>query len=219
MSEISHKSQSNIIWQKKLFSSRKSLLIQQKFNLNEIIANILASKDIEIDEIESFLHPTLRQTMPNPWDLLDMKEAVDLTIKKIKKQEKIIVFGDYDVDGATSCALLKRFFASINIDIEIYIPDRLKEGYGPNVEAFKKICQNGVKLIITVDCGTSSFEPIALAKKNNVDVIVIDHHLGASEMPEALVVNPNRLDESFPEKNIAAVAVSFFFLAALNSAL
>jgi single-stranded-DNA-specific exonuclease len=213
------KSKSNVIWQQKPFSARNSLLIQQQFKLPEAVANILSSKEILIDEIENFLHPTLKQTLPNPLLLLDMQQAVDLTIKKIRQKEKIIIFGDYDVDGATSCALLKRFFEAVGVIVEIYIPDRLKEGYGPNVVAFQKLCDQGAKLIITVDCGTSSFEPINLAKKNNVDVIIIDHHLGAEELPNALVVNPNRLDETFSEKNIAAVAVSFFFLVALNSSL
>jgi single-stranded-DNA-specific exonuclease len=213
------KSKSNIIWQEKPFSTRQSLLIQQKFRLPEAVANILASKEIGIDEIENFLNPTLKQTLPNPLDLLDMQQAVDLVIEKINKKEKIVVFGDYDVDGATSCSLLKRFFAAIGVVVEIYIPDRIKEGYGPNVAAFTKLCTQGTKLIITVDCGTNSFESIAVANKSNVDVIVIDHHIGAQELPKAIVVNPNRLDEVFPEKNIAAVAVSFLFLVALNSAL
>lgn len=213
------KSKSGVIWQKKPFSSRKSLMIQQRFRLPEALANILASKEIEIDEIENFLHPTLKQTLPNPLDLIDMGMAVDLTIAKIQQQQKIVIFGDYDVDGATSCALLKKFFLEIGVEVEIYIPDRLKEGYGPNVEAFTKLCNQGANLIITVDCGTSSFEPILLAHKKNVEVIVIDHHLGAEELPKAIVVNPNRLDETFLEKNIAAVAVSYLFLVALSSAL
>ena len=213
------KSKSGVIWQEKPFSSRKSLMIQQRFRLPEALANILASKEIEIDEIENFLHPTLKQTLPNPLDLIDMGMAVDLTIAKIQQQQKIVIFGDYDVDGATSCALLKKFFLAIGVEVEIYIPDRLKEGYGPNVEAFTKLCNQGVNLIITVDCGTSSFEPILLAHKKNVEVIVIDHHLGTEELPKAIVVNPNRLDETFLEKNIAAVSVSFLFLVALSSAL
>ena len=126
-------------------------------------------------------------------------QAVSLTIKKIHQKEKIHNFWNYDVDGATSC-FVKKDFEAIGVVVEIYIPDRLNEGYGPNVTAFQELCDQGAKLIITVDCGTSSFEPINLAKKNNVDVIVIDHHLGAEELPNALVVNPNRLDETFLKK-------------------
>lgn len=214
------KSASNYKWLELLFDERKSEFIRQKYSLSPVISKILATKDLEIEEIPHFLNPTIKYCLPNPFDLLDMGVACDKIISSIKEGKKITVFGDYDVDGATSSALLKRFFSAIGVNITIYIPDRILEGYGPNKEALLKLKKSGTDLVITVDCGTVAFEPFKEAEKSGLEVIVIDHHIGATEKPKALaIINPNRLDEKFPHKNIAAVAVCFLFVVAINKKL
>jgi len=213
----------NKTYQKSAFDQRKALTIAQQFSVSAVLANLLAGRDEEefnFEEIENFLNPTIKASLPNPSQLLDMDVAVEKIISVITNQQKITVFGDYDVDGATSSALLKRFFAAIGVEVNIYIPDRILEGYGPNVEALLNLKKQGTDLVITVDCGTVSFEPLQAAKDAGLDVIVIDHHIGAFEKPAAVaVVNPNRLDESFEHKNLAAVGVSFLLVVAVNKAL
>ena len=214
------KSISNYKWLESNFDERKSEFIKQKYSLSPIISKILAGKNLEIDEIPHFLEPTIKYSLPNPFDLLDMDVACDNIISNIQNKKKITIFGDYDVDGATSSALLKKFFAMLEVDIDIYIPDRILEGYGPNKEALLKLKESGTNLVITVDCGTVAFEPFEEASKAGLEIIVIDHHIGAVEKPKALaIINPNRIDEKFPHKNIAAVAVCFLLIVALNKKL
>ena len=149
-----------------------------------------------------------------------MDAAVERLLRAITAGETVGVFGDYDVDGATSAALLTKFFAALGRAIHVYIPDRVKEGYGPNVGGLMALKEAGVSLVITVDCGTSAFEPLAQAASNGLDVIVIDHHVGEPQLPQAVaVVNPNRLDETSPHRQLAAVGVAFLMIVALNRAL
>ena len=207
-------------WQEKSYNERLALTIQQKFELNNVLARLLASRDLSLDEVENFLEPTIKSSLPNPFDLLDMDVAVSYIIDVIKNKKKITIFADYDVDGATSSALLKRFFAEIGVEVDIYVPDRILEGYGPNVQALLDLKKKGTDLVITVDCGTIAFEPLEEAHKAGLEIIVIDHHIGVIEKPKALaVINPNRIDENFPHKNICAAAVSFLFAVAINSKL
>ena len=202
-------------------NERSVLNIAQKLAIPEILATILCNRGIDnAEEAELFLSPKIRSYMPNPFDLLDMEKASLRIAKGIMSGEKIAIFGDYDVDGATSTALLKRFFASVDCDVTVYIPNRITEGYGPNIEAFKKLKDQGNTLIITVDCGMVSFEPIAYASEIGLDVIVLDHHLSLDVFPKAYaIVNPNRCDETFPHKSIAAVGVAFFTSVAIRSKL
>jgi single-stranded-DNA-specific exonuclease len=223
MSDPIYQSVLNKTYQKSFCDSRKALTIAQQFSVSVVLANLLAGRDdgeFNFEEIENFLNPTIKASLPDPFGLLDMGVAVEKIISVIENGQKITVFGDYDVDGATSSALLKRFFAAIGVDVNIYIPDRILEGYGPNVEALLNLKKRGTDLVITVDCGTVSFEPLQAAKDAGLDVIVIDHHIGAFEKPAAIaVVNPNRLDENFEHKNLAAVGVSFLLVVAVNKAL
>ena len=139
---------------------------------------------------------------------------------QFRKKHKIGIFGDYDVDGASATALLANFFSNINVPFEIYIPDRRTEGYGPTVDSFKKLINNGVELIFTVDCGTLSFEAIDYAFKNKIDVIVLDHHQSEINLPNAhSVVNPNRLDDKSNLNYLCAAGVTFMFLISLNKEL
>ena len=207
-------------WQQKTFDERLALALQQKFELPSALAQIVATKNISLDEIENFLNPTIKATLPNPLDLLDMEAAVTHVINAIKAKKKITIFADYDVDGATSSALLRRFFREIGVAVEIYVPDRVLEGYGPNSQALLALKKNGTDLVITVDCGTVAFKPFEDAAKSGLEIIVIDHHLGVLEKPEALaVINPNRVDETFAHKNLCAAGVCFLFVVAINKRL
>jgi len=207
-------------WKQRNYDSRLALTIAQKLDKSHILSKLLAIKELALEEIENFLTPTIRHSLPDPFLLLDMKVAVEKIIWAIKNQKKIVVFGDYDVDGATSSALLKRFFKMCGIEIQIYIPDRILEGYGPNAEALLNLKKSGADLVITVDCGTVAFEPLEAAHNAGLEVIVIDHHLGATNKPKAIaVINPNRLDEKFIDKNLAAVGVCFLLCVAVNKIL
>ncbi|KJV69428.1 single-stranded-DNA-specific exonuclease RecJ [Candidatus Neoehrlichia procyonis] len=208
------------IWKVDEVSTRNILAIQQKFGVCEIIARIISIKNIPINKIDDFLYPTLRNMLPDPFHLLDMEKAINRIEQGIYNQEKIVVFGDYDVDGATSSALIKKYFKSLGVDIYIYIPDRIEEGYGPNTKAFLNLQKEGYSLCITVDCGTVAHKPISIAKSVGLDIIVIDHHISTSILPEAVaVINPNRLDESSSHTNLAAVGVSFLMVVALHKTL
>jgi len=207
-------------WVEKKFDNQEAIQISQKFSLNEITSRLLSIKKIGIQNIELFLNPTIKNTMPNPYDLSDMESAVKRIYQSIQKKETLGIFGDYDVDGASSTALLKKFFLEINQNIETYIPDRQKDGYGPNINAFGKLIRDGSKAIITVDCGTSSFEAIEFAKKNKVDVIVLDHHQSDIKLPKAhSIVNPNKFDDKSNLNYLCAAGVTFMFLVALNKKL
>lgn len=176
----------------------------------------------DLDSASAFLKPSLRQDLPDPLKLKDMHKAVERLVRAITSTEKIVIWGDYDVDGATSSALLTRFFKAINIPVAVYIPDRIKEGYGPNIPGIQKFRDQGYSVMITVDCGTTSFEALAEAKA--MDVIVLDHHASEAKLPSAYaLVNPNRIDESIETTqgfgHLAAVGIAFLFTVALNRAL
>ncbi len=207
-------------WQQKYFDERLAKAISQRFELSEVLSNLLSMREVSLDEVENFLQPKIKTSLPDPFELGDMEKAVSHVISAIKENKKITIFADYDVDGATSAALLKRFFREIGIDVEIYIPDRVLEGYGPNSAALLNLKKNGTDLVITVDCGTVAFKPLTDAKEAGLDVIVIDHHLGVLERPDSIaIINPNLLNEIFPHKNLCAAGVSFLFAVAINKKL
>jgi single-stranded-DNA-specific exonuclease len=158
--------------------------------------------------------------MPDPAHLIDMAPAVERIIAAINGGETIAVFGDYDVDGATSAALLVRFLSSLGRGVPVYIPDRQKEGYGPNLPALMKLKEEGASVVITVDCGTTAYEPLEAAAAAGLDVIVIDHHVAEARLPAGcLVINPNRVDQTSPCGQLAAVGVTFLVVVAINRAL
>ena len=148
-------------WVLKKYSEEKSNFLKENFLLDEITSKLLSIRKINNDEVKSFLNPSIKNFLPNPYNLTDMEKSTLRTVEAINCNEKIGIFGDYDVDGASATALLGNFFKSINLNYEIYIPNRKKEGYGPNIDAFKKLIDKGVKLIFTVDCGTLSYDPIS----------------------------------------------------------
>ncbi len=203
-------------WAPKEYNDLLVKKIAQVYNISDILARILAQKNIDLDDIDNFLDPKIKNILPSPFHLLDMERGVSHTISAIKNNKNICIYGDYDVDGATSSALIKNYFKQLNINVKIYIPDRLTEGYGPNIESFQKLKDQNIDLIITVDCGTSSFEELKYAKSIGLEVIVIDHHI-AEKIPEAIaVINPNRIDETTKYTNLAAVGVSFLFICGIN---
>jgi single-stranded-DNA-specific exonuclease len=207
-------------WQQKTFDERHATNIYQRFSLSEVLSNLLSSREISLSEIENFLEPKIKTTLPNPFELGDMEKAVAHVIEAVKKNKKITIFADYDVDGATSAAILKRFFRDIGVEVGIYIPDRVLEGYGPNSQALLNLKKNGTDLVITLDCGTVAFKPLEDAAAVGLEIIVIDHHLGVLEKPDAIaVINPNLLNEIFPHKNLCAAGVTFLFAVAVNKKL
>ena len=207
-------------WILKKFNQEEISYFKDNHSLDEITSKLLSIRKIKKEDVNSFLNPSIKNFLPNPNNLVDMEKTTSRTIAAINKKEKIGIFGDYDVDGATSTALLGKYFTELKLTYEIYIPDRKKEGYGPSIESFKELIQKGVKIIFTVDCGTLSFDAIDFAKKNEVDVIVLDHHQSEINLPNAFsVVNPNRLDDKSNLQYLCAAGVTFMFLVSLNRSL
>ncbi|MCG8511750.1 MAG: single-stranded-DNA-specific exonuclease RecJ [Rhodospirillales bacterium] len=208
------------IWRLRPAKDRIALTLSQRLGLPEVVGRAMASRGIDPEEAEHFLHPTLRQALPDPSHLKGMDTAAERLATAVVQGEKIAVFGDYDVDGAASSALLCRYLGAVGSRTRIYIPDRIHEGYGPNEKAIAGLGREGVSLIVTVDCGTTAHEPLAAAAASGLDVIVADHHEAEAALPEAVaVVNPNRLDEDSPHGHMAAVGVTFLLAVALNRAL
>ncbi len=204
-------------WIYKNSDTDKIKKIKETFNLDEISAKLISQRNIKLNELNNFINPQLKNTLPNPNILKDMEKSVVKTVNLIKKNKRLGIFGDYDVDGASSAALLASYFNCINRPYEIYIPNRKLEGYGPSIEGFKKLIKKKVDLIFTVDCGTLSYEPISFAKKEGIDVIVLDHHQCEVKLPDAYsIINPNRLDDESDLKYLCASGVTFLFLIALN---
>lgn len=192
-----------------------AITIAQEHGLPEILARVLAARGAEAGTIAEYLSPTLKALMPDPSTLQDMDVAAERFAKAIRDKEPIAIFGDYDVDGAASVALIRRFLFAHDHDSSFYIPDRTLEGYGPSITAFEELISNGAKLIITVDCGTMAFEPIARASEIGADVMVLDHHQAEEQLPAALaMVNPNRMDDISGQGNLAAAGVVYLFLVA-----
>jgi single-stranded-DNA-specific exonuclease len=207
-------------WAARLADERTALAIAQRHGLPDAVARLLAARDVDLDSVTEFLDPTLRRFLPDPLHLKDMDVAIARLMRAVQGGERIVVFGDYDVDGATSSALLLRFFRSIGGNIGVYIPDRRKEGYGPNAPALVKLKADGAAVVVTVDCGVTAFEPLAEARRVGLDTIVIDHHMAEITLPDAIaVVDPNRIDDASPHKQMAAVGVAFLLAVGVNRAL
>ena len=211
---------SNKNWIFKKYNNQDVLFYKENYSLDEIISRLLSIRKIKKEDVQAFLSPSIKNFLPNPEVMSDMQKSSKRTVQAIVKKHKIGIFGDYDVDGASATALLANFLKKIDISCEIYIPDRKKEGYGPSAESFKRFIDNNVKLIFTVDCGTLSFDAIDYAFKNNIDVIILDHHQSHVNLPKAYsMVNPNRLDDNSNLNYLCAAGVTFMFLVALNKEL
>lgn len=207
-------------WLARTGDERLALALSQRLGLPELVGRVLASRGIGLDEAEGFLNPTLKELLPDPGHLKGMDEAVARLVKAVTDGETIGIFGDYDVDGATSSALLNNALAAMGARARVYIPDRIREGYGPNAPALLALKAEGVGVVVTVDCGTTAFAPLEAAAQAGLDMIVVDHHVGEAALPPALaVINPNRLDEDSPHGHMAAVGVAFLLAVGLNRGL
>jgi single-stranded-DNA-specific exonuclease len=195
----------------------RALAIAQRHEIPELLARILAGRNVEADAVDGFLDPTIKRAMPDPNVLTAMPEAATRIADAVTRGESIAIFGDYDVDGATSAAVLARFLRFGGVEPIIHIPDRLFEGYGPNVEAVRALAARGATLLVTVDCGTTSVEPLSEANALGMDVVVIDHHQADEVLPPALaIVNPNRRDDLSGLGYLAAVGLVFMTVVAVN---
>ncbi|MEF2071014.1 single-stranded-DNA-specific exonuclease RecJ [Consotaella aegiceratis] len=194
-----------------------SLRIAQEHGLPEIVGRILAARGVAAADALAFLTPSLRDLMPDPSALTDMEPAAARLADAIERRERIAVFGDYDVDGAASAALMTRYLAAFGLVPDIRIPDRILEGYGPNPQAMRELAQAGATLIVTVDCGTTSHEAVAAANEAGADVVVLDHHQTGPLLPAArAVVNPNRQDDLSGQGHLCAAGVVFLTLVAVS---
>jgi single-stranded-DNA-specific exonuclease len=194
--------------------------IAQRHGLPELLGRVLAARGIGIDDVPVTLDPTIKALMPDPSTLRDMDKAAARIADAIQAGTPIAIFGDYDVDGASSSALMKRFLLHHGLDARIYIPDRIFEGYGPNPAAIEGLIRDGARLIITVDCGTTSHAALAVAKPKGADVVVVDHHQADAELPDVTaIVNPNRQDDLSGLGHLCAAGVTFMLLVATTRTL
>jgi single-stranded-DNA-specific exonuclease len=209
------------IWRHRLDAraALDALAIAQRHGVPELLARIIVGRGVDVAEVEAFLDPTVKRLMPDPDVLTDMIQAAGRIADAVERRERIAIFGDYDVDGATSAAVLAHFLGHAGLEPLIHIPDRLFEGYGPNAEAVRALAHRGATLLIAVDCGTTSPGPIEEARRLGLDVIVIDHHQADEHLPAALVVNPNRLDDLSRLGHLAAVGLTFLTVVATNRVL
>ena len=191
--------------------------IQKDSQISYITARIIAGRKISLADVQDFLNPSLRKLLPDPSSMQDMDKAAKIIFNAIKSNKKITIFADYDVDGATSAAQLVKWARNFDSELEIYVPDRIKEGYGPSIEAFDHLKKNGSDLVITVDCGAAAYSALVAAQALDLSIVVIDHHLMDADMPPAeALVNPNRIDDTSKLNYLAAAGVTFMLLVALN---
>jgi len=204
-------------WQARLPDPRAALALAQRAGLGETVARILAGRGVDADRAAAFLDPKIRDAMPDPSHLKDMDKAALRLIAAVDAKEPIAIFGDYDVDGATSAALLHGHLSAIGGIVRHYIPDRMKEGYGPNAPALLQLGREGARVVVTVDCGTTAHAPLRAAHDAGLDVIVVDHHAAEALLPPAFaIVNPNRIDQDSAHGQLAAVGVAYLLLVAIN---
>ena len=207
-------------WKLNNVDNNKILKLTEEFSLSEILCRLLVIRNIFGKDVKEFLKPDLKKQIPNPYIFKDMKVSVEHIYGLIKERSIIGIFGDYDVDGASSTAMLIKFFTEINQPYNFFIPDRQKDGYGPSTATFDKFIKKKIKTIITVDCGTLSNEVVDYANTKNVSTIILDHHQADINLPKALgIINPNRIDDRSKLKYLCATSIVFFFLLALNKKL
>ena len=204
-------------WRLRPCDAAAALAISQRHGLPELVGRVLAGRGIGLGETEAFLSPRLRDWLPEPSHLHDLDRAAARLAEAVQAGERVGIIGDYDVDGATATALVVRHLQELGVEVAFEIPDRLLDGYGPNARMLDALAARGCRLILTLDTGTTAFEPLAHALALGLEVIVIDHHAAEARLPPALaVVNPNRVDQASPLKHLAAVGVAFIVLVALT---
>jgi single-stranded-DNA-specific exonuclease len=205
------------LWKMRDVNQEIDKYLSENQQFPKFIQQILAQKFSKIEEIEAFLNSNLKFNLKDPYLLLDMEKAIEIFYQNIKDKKNIYIFADYDVDGTCSAAIIKRYAKAIDCEINFYIPDRIKEGYGPNCQALKQLKEQGAELIIMVDCGIVAFEAVKTAKEIGLEVIILDHHIATQELPIAdAIVNPSRLDEDSEQTYLCAAGVCYLFIIALN---
>ena len=193
------------------------LFFSQRFNFPSALVPILIDNKVSKDNFELFLDPKIKNFLPDPNIFIDMDKTVKRIANEIENKNPIGIFGDYDVDGATSAALLKLFLQYFGIEVHIHIPDRFLEGYGPNISALNSLVSKGSNLIITVDCGINSHEPLKELNKTDIDCIIIDHHTPDDDLPPAFsIVNPKRKENGIEYHYLSAVGVTFIMIVGLT---
>lgn len=196
-------------------AANTAIAISQQHGLPELLGRVLAARGVTLDEVPVVLDPTIKALMPDPSTLQDMDKAARRLADAIGKRERVAVFGDYDVDGACSSALMRLYFLAHGLDATIYIPDRMFEGYGPNIPAIQGLVEKGAQLIVTVDCGTTSFDALAPEHRGRTDVLIVDHHQADERLPDvSAIVNPNRQDDLSGLGHLCAAGVVFMLLVA-----
>jgi len=191
--------------------------LKQTHGIDDLTSRLLVGRKVTSDNVISFLEPTLRASMPDPSTLQDMDKAAELILNAVQAKKKITIFADYDVDGGSSAAQLIKWGRALGVEMGLYVPDRVKEGYGPSIEAFEQLKSEGNDLVITVDCGAAARQPLESAKDLDLPIVVIDHHLMHGDLPPcAALVNPNREDDTSGLGHLAAAGVTFMVLVALN---
>ncbi len=205
----------NKIWKIKEIDNTKVKDYVEKFGISEVAAKMLLAKDLTEDKIDEYLNPSIEK-LHDPYLLNDMDILVDRIILAKDRKEKVAIYGDYDVDGITSITLIYTFLRDLGLDMVYYLPDRIEEGYGLNTEALKKLKDDGVSLVITVDCGISAVNEVEYAKSIGLDVCITDHHECSDTLPKAIsIVNPKRPDSTYPFNSLAGVGVTFKVLSAI----
>ena len=208
------------LWKKRVSDPKNISLLKNDNDIPDLIATILAGRHIEADHVNDFLYPEVNKLMKDPSCLFDLDNGIDCLITAIKNNEIIGILGDYDVDGATSSSILKLFFDHYHIKSEIYIPDRLKEGYGPNRTAIDSFLEKGIKTFITVDCGATSIDVMDYADSKFMKAIIIDHHKVDEPLPKCSAhINPSRKEDDSSLNDLAAVGLTFVFIVGLRRAI
>jgi len=204
-------------WQSRCDDDEAIANLEQTKGLDNLTARLLAGRGIVPETTDEFLDPSLRGSMPDPSLLQDMDKTASLILDAVQAKQKITIFADYDVDGGSSAAQLIKWGRGFDVEIGLYVPDRVKEGYGPSIEAFKQLKSEGNDLVITVDCGAAAQSALEAAESLGLPIIVIDHHLMHGDLPPcAALVNPNREDDTSGLGHLAAAGVTFMVLVALN---
>jgi single-stranded-DNA-specific exonuclease len=207
-------------WRLRAVDERLALALSQRHDLPDVVARIMAGRGIGLEAAPAFLVPRMREQLPDPSHLKDLDRAVDRLVEEIRTGGTVAIFGDYDVDGATSSAVLRRYLEAVGATVPVHIPDRLEEGYGPNAPALLALRERGAGVCVCVDCGTTAFAPLEAAREAGLDVIVVDHHAPGDRLPAVLaVINPKRRDETSPLGDLAAVGLTFLLVVGLNRAL
>lgn len=217
--DIEHSAR-GLTWQARLSDTRLAEAISQRFDIPDLVARVIAARGVALDEVEQFLNPTLRSLMPQPSALRDLEKGAARLADAIIAGEQVGIISDYDVDGVSSAALLKRYLAALECASEVYIPDRISEGYGPSIAAVETLRARGTRLLVTLDCGVLAHDPLAHAAGQGLQSIIVDHHQASQELPEAFaVINPNRQDDTSGLGHLCAAGLTLLLAAATNRAL